>query len=253
MKKKHVVIGDLHGRTVWQRIVSEHPDAIVVFMGDYCDPYPDEGISQEQVVSNLEAVVQLKIEQPRRVVLLTGNHDLPYLVDNVPCCTRHDPFADSVLKPIFRSHAALFQMAYEYSTLLFTHAGVVSDWFYECFGGDPRQGIAAQFNDPAAYGLKVETLYAVGRLRGGAAPSGGILWADLRELEKPLERRVQVVGHNRVKRITTLPFSRHSGIVYSDALRYGEYLLIESAPFSHSFSVGHLWEPPVHLITYSIL
>ena len=37
-----ILIGDIHGRTIWKQIVERHPDADhYVFFGDYFDPYED--------------------------------------------------------------------------------------------------------------------------------------------------------------------------------------------------------------------
>lgn len=252
MKKKHVVIGDIHGRNLWRQIVEEYPDAVIVFLGDYCDPYPDEGISQEEVIDNLERIVRFKIDNPERVVLLVGNHDWPLLFGGRAGCSRHNPYLEEELKAVFRTHAALFQMAYEYSSLLFTHAGVVQYWFDEIFGGDVRQSVAAQLNDPTAYGLRFEDLYVGGRRRGGESPCGGILWADAGELSEPFADCLQIVGHNRVNSIFTSPSSPQSGIVFCDALRQREFLVIASSPLTHELFVASPRQQPIHLTTYFV-
>ena len=45
---KFNLIGDIHGRTTWQQLVRE--DAINVFLGDYFDPYADEGFAPGEEV-----------------------------------------------------------------------------------------------------------------------------------------------------------------------------------------------------------
>ncbi|MDE5880282.1 MAG: hypothetical protein K2H60_01000 [Muribaculaceae bacterium] len=44
MEKDIIVIPDLHGRTFWKEAVEKYPDADTIFLGDYLDPYPNEGI-----------------------------------------------------------------------------------------------------------------------------------------------------------------------------------------------------------------
>ena len=34
-----IAIGDIHGSAEWRNIVEENNDAMVVFLGDYLDPY----------------------------------------------------------------------------------------------------------------------------------------------------------------------------------------------------------------------
>lgn len=252
MKEKIIVIGDIHGRVIWQHIVAEHPDSKVVFLGDYCDPYPMEMIPPEQVVENLEAILRFKVENLERVELLVGNHDLPFLETKAPRCSRHDPEMEERLRTVYQTHRSLFRMAHSYSSLLFTHAGVVQNWFDNIFHGDRREPVAAQLNDPAAYGLQPETLYVCGHRRGGTSSCGGILWADAMELSQPLANHIQIVGHNRVERISITPMDKQTGVVFCDALRHGEYLLIESEDFMHEFYVAQLHRQFSHLITYFI-
>lgn len=76
--KKIAVIGDVHGRTNWKQIDFSHYDE-VIFMGDYFDPYA-YNISSEEVYNNFREILELKKSDPKKFVLLFGNHDLHYLV-----------------------------------------------------------------------------------------------------------------------------------------------------------------------------
>jgi predicted phosphodiesterase len=90
-----ILIGDIHGRTIWKQIVERHPDADhYVFFGDYFDPYED--IPYWELAKNFKAIVQLKKELGYRVVLLLGNHDLHYYADVEPC-SRYDYLIKIVL------------------------------------------------------------------------------------------------------------------------------------------------------------
>ena len=121
-----ILIGDIHGRTIWKQIVERHPDADhFVFFGDYFDPYED--IPYWELAKNFKAIVQLKKELGDRVVLLLGNHDLHYYADVEPC-SRYDYLNSSRIANLFKESLHLFQVAFEFEGLLCTHAGVSPSW-----------------------------------------------------------------------------------------------------------------------------
>lgn len=78
MGKKIAVIGDVHCRTDWQKIKNLLDYDRIIFMGDYFDPY-EYNISYDERLDNFEKILQLKKENPHKVILLFGNHDLHYL------------------------------------------------------------------------------------------------------------------------------------------------------------------------------
>ena len=47
MNEDIIIIPDVHGRKFWREAVEKYPDADTIFLGDYLDPYPAEGISPE--------------------------------------------------------------------------------------------------------------------------------------------------------------------------------------------------------------
>ena len=73
-KKRYLVIGDIHGRTIWKDIIEkENPDK-VIFLGDYVSTHDD--ISSTQQINNLEEILAYKEDNPDKVVLLRGNHKI---------------------------------------------------------------------------------------------------------------------------------------------------------------------------------
>lgn len=46
MTKRILVLHDVHGRLFWKKPVQKYIDVVdrVVFLGDYLDPYGDEGV-----------------------------------------------------------------------------------------------------------------------------------------------------------------------------------------------------------------
>ena len=81
MIKKVRVIGDLHGRTNWRKLVEPFDEeTMYVFVGDYTDPYSeDEDVTYEQMIDQLNKVFTFKREHSDNVILLYGNHDIQYI------------------------------------------------------------------------------------------------------------------------------------------------------------------------------
>ncbi|HIH70112.1 metallophosphoesterase [Methermicoccus shengliensis] len=71
-----LIVGDVHGSPTTLKhlewLLEEHNFELVVFLGDYVD----RGSAQIEAV---DFVLRLLIECPHRVILLRGNHELPYL------------------------------------------------------------------------------------------------------------------------------------------------------------------------------
>ena len=71
---KTLVLGDIHGRTIWKDIIEkENPDKII-FLGDYVSTH--EGISSDQQIEELYAILDYKDNNPDKVILLRGNHKI---------------------------------------------------------------------------------------------------------------------------------------------------------------------------------
>lgn len=71
---KTLVLGDIHGRTIWKDIIEkENPDR-VIFLGDYVSTH--EGISSDQQIEELYAILDYKDNNPDKVILLRGNHKI---------------------------------------------------------------------------------------------------------------------------------------------------------------------------------
>ncbi len=71
------IIGDIHGRDTWKRLVDDN--CVNVFVGDYFDPYLDFTI--EELERNFMEIVEYKRKHRKNTVLLYGNHDMDYLPD----------------------------------------------------------------------------------------------------------------------------------------------------------------------------
>lgn len=223
MNKKTIAIGDIHGRTNWKKIVEEHPDDRIVFLGDYCDPY--EPMRNFNVLSNLLDIIELKTRRKDDIILLLGNHDMHYLYDSFPVGTRYNQGIAELIKCLFEESREYFQFAYQEGNTLYTHAGVSNLWWTKYFKGntgDDAPSIAEQLNNPTDEQLKA--MFMIGRQRGGDHERSGIFWADIRETyNDPLQGVLQIVGHTRVKKILTTTPSEDTSITYCDCLSLDEY------------------------------
>ena len=87
-----IILPDIHGRTFWKNAVKGHENDIIVFLGDYLDPYGHEGISVEDAIANFEDIIQFKKDHNKNVILLLGNHDCGYIWPSVNSCRRSDKY-----------------------------------------------------------------------------------------------------------------------------------------------------------------
>lgn len=74
-----ISVGDLHGDGrvldyLLDRYFYGDDDTVMIFLGDYADREPSSFGGRKSYV--LDTLLKLKVEQPHRVKLLTGNHDL---------------------------------------------------------------------------------------------------------------------------------------------------------------------------------
>ena len=217
-----IVIGDVHGSTYWKEAVNENPACRYIFLGDYIDPYED--ISTKKLIDNLKAIMQLKQERPDDVVLLLGNHDLHYFTTDIEPGSRFDFSIAERVSALFRENIHLFMYAFQMDNCIFTHAGISEKWFLHDFKGDADKNIAEQLNNPLPE--QIPALCRCGEMRGGVrGATGGIFWADTRELYEPLPCFTQIVGHNRVEDV--YDHANNGGrIIFCDCLWNRHYLKI---------------------------
>lgn len=221
MIKKVFVIPDVHGRDFWRAakdVISDDTIDKIVFLGDYFDPYDDEEvfITDDTLLSNFNEILEFKTNNPDKVVLLLGNHDIHYLYRN-PYCSRHDDENEDKYCNLFKDNIGLFDLMYiddiecnDYTKVLFTHAGLTSN-FLKTFGraGYPKDDLNELSNrvntDIKAlktheYHTLSDLMLRVSRFRGGDYADGSILWADLREVVPnsfDFNNVYQIFGHTR--------------------------------------------------------
>lgn len=127
---KTLVLGDIHGRTCWKDIIEiEQPDK-VIFLGDYVSTH--EGISEEQQITNLREIMDYKIENQDKVILLRGNHDMQHCGFNWAECSGLYPKVQEYMTEIIDEFLELTHWIHIDDNIIFSHAGISQVWFNNC-------------------------------------------------------------------------------------------------------------------------
>jgi hypothetical protein len=123
-----IAIGDIHGRSSWEKILEKEKYDHCIFMGDYLDSR--EGIAADQQLKNFEAILNFKRKNLSSITLLLGNHDYHYLLTNSERYSGFQPEiqaeAAHMLQPAI--DAGHIQPCLITENLLFSHAGITNTW-----------------------------------------------------------------------------------------------------------------------------
>lgn len=212
-----VIVPDVHGRKFWKD-VEKFPKEKIVFLGDYLDPYPFEGISKMDAFENFADVLEFAKTNKDRVTLLLGNHDCEYAIGTNVCYCRCDTKNYDTISGLFLDNKEMFSFVKKVNAggeeFVLSHAGLHPLWLQkwkkhegvfkilynshleECnFAG---RDIAELENDDW-YNFMC-SLCDVSEYRGGTNWAGSPVWADIREYfkeETELGRLPfkQIVGH----------------------------------------------------------
>jgi predicted MPP superfamily phosphohydrolase len=240
---KTVVIGDVHGRSLWKLIVNQEQDADrIVFIGDYFDSFDIKGDDQ---LNNFLDIIEYKKSSSKEVIMLIGNHDHHYFpeVGNTGTSGYQVRMAPSIQHVIDTNREHL-QMAYQMDEFLFSHAGISSMFLDSVFGKDgwKEETMVEQVNElfkykPLTFGfgeaVNISEFSFIDPYGDNTEQSP--IWIRPRSLMKAnyntLRKKViQVVGHTQVKKLDL------EGAKNSAGGRYylidcqgttGEYLIIE--------------------------
>lgn len=202
---KTITIGDVHGRSYWERVDLEKYDK-VIFVGDIMDN-SRQPIEDHEMLQNTKKILKLKEENPDKVILIPGNHDLPYIFsyDFSPCSRFRKNMYERVHE-LYVQNKHLFQAAFQHGSYLWTHGGVLRGWYEVSIGpfnpGDEKK-LAETINE--RFRNKPRLTISASTMRGGYDLYGGPFWAHVTELvqeKNPLPIN-QIVGHNRMENIIT--------------------------------------------------
>lgn len=127
--KKHICIGDTHGRDDWKTIVNNHKndDVTFVFVGDYFDSFD---IQLSEQVENFKEILGFKKSNLDNVILLLGNHDYHYLPSVTEKYSGFNPVLKVVISDLLNDAVldGLINVCYKLDNFLFSHAGVSEVW-----------------------------------------------------------------------------------------------------------------------------
>jgi hypothetical protein len=240
---KTVVIGDVHGRSLWKLIVNqENPDR-VVFIGDYFDSFDIKGVDQ---LNNFLDIIEYKKSSGKEVIMLIGNHDYHYFpeVGNTGTSGYQSIFKHQI-EPIIDVNREYLQMVYQMDEFLFSHAGISSAFLDSVFGinGWKTETIVEQVNELFKYkpltfnfgeAVSIQKMSFLDPYGDNEEQSP--IWIRPRSLmsanRNTLRTQViQIVGHTQVKKLDI------DGAMKAAGGRYylidcqgttGEYLIIQN-------------------------
>lgn len=206
-----IIIPDDHGRGFWKEFVKERENELIIFLGDYVDPYSHENISEEDALVNLLDIIKFKKDHINNVVLLLGNHDCSYRYNSSLCNCRYAKKLATEFRNIFNENKDLFQLAFECKIgdkeYNFSHAGVSDNWIsdieHACYRVDGESNIEFlnRLYRDEDYQL-LNYLRYIARTRGGFDPYGSCIWCDVREWLREgaliSSEKYQVFGHTQL-------------------------------------------------------
>lgn len=124
-KKRIVVLGDIHGRTVWKNIIAKEQPNQVIFLGDYVSTH--DNISEEDQVENLKEILRYKDEHPE-TILLRGNHDMQHLGYESIEISGYFPRVAEMMADLKDEFLAKTQWIHVMGGTVFSHAGISKAW-----------------------------------------------------------------------------------------------------------------------------
>lgn len=215
---KILFVPDVHGRYFWKKPVMstlrENPDAKIVFLGDYLDPYKHEWEYGEPIrgiaIDVFKDIVNLKKEHPDNIILLIGNHDSGYALGEDYCQSRRDYFNAEVIGKYFNDNHELFQIAYDETIndihYVFSHAGISTNFMNFYYGEELEKDKIVDFLNNiwlAKDWQNLTKLSVYDRFRGYLGEEwASPIWADIRQMCKLTKENsigdFQIVGHTQI-------------------------------------------------------
>ena len=211
MKNSILIIPDVHGRKFWKTAVEKFPETETIFLGDYHDPYPHEGITNAESLRNFIEIIEYTKTHPN-CKLLIGNHDLHYLIDIKGC--RKDYGNEPIVSSLFLDNLDIFDLAalreINGKKYLFSHAPILMEWIHEVGETENVDFLVKRLN---RYFHDIENndeelqklLDRISRYRGGWDAWGSPIWSDLYEIYESggtliASADYSIFGHSQLKR-----------------------------------------------------
>ena len=249
---KFLTIGDIHGRSNWKTFthnsyrqfenwLSNDNDIDmpfnkfdkVIFVGDYCDSF---NISSIEILNNLKDIIEFKKLRKDKVILLLGNHDIQYFINN-QICTGYRGELQHDLYDLFIKNIDLFEVAYEYNKHIWSHAGITRGWLEEI--KKVMNSNVFKFSDfvkedspqspvewtKLAWKFNIPNFYNVDSSSGGTNKWASPIWVRPRMLNNfYLEGYNQIVGHTPQNKVVVTTNNSGGKHYYIDCLEHDKVL-----------------------------
>lgn len=210
---KILICPDIHCRDFYKSVLNIK-DIPIVFLGDYLDPYPDEGFSFEDGLVNLEEIIDFA-KNNSNVTLLAGNHCLHYIWEDYGCSRFNKKFYNDA-HTLFRENLELFKPFKQFDEVILSHAGISKGWIdlnkqqdfipKDINVNELLNWIDSEWNKECSYEKLLHkmwytdfrsTIFSIGCNRGGESQYGGPFWCDASEMLNPFPV-IQIFGHTRL-------------------------------------------------------
>lgn len=196
-----ILIPDIHGRKFWGEAIPYINEGVrTIFMGDYLDPYPHEGISKRDAIENFKEILSYK-DNPN-VEFLLGNHDCGYKYSFFICNCRTDHHNVREIQELFWNNSDIFKLCTTVGeNCIVSHAGIHNKW-YKLIGGnetDTPQEVVETTNKLLRNYTNLKILLSyISSYRGGDDETSSVVWADIHEWIEDNEATFlprQIVAH----------------------------------------------------------
>ena len=252
---KTLVLGDLHGRTIWKDIIEKEDPDKIIFLGDYVSTH-DPNISSDQQIEQLYSILSYKDENPDKVILLRGNHDEQFL--GATWHNNPDNLFQEIAEPYYytKGWSGFDRKVFQYMSTrdvtnwflnntqwiyidedlktIFSHAGISIEWLRQYI----QPCIVMTELDMSEESLRAINMIGPCEIFGftpskfsdycGESPTQSCTWIRPWTLQYYIiEGYKQVVGHTPQDKVTEL----YPNLWCCDALENKSYLVIEDGQF----------------------
>jgi predicted phosphodiesterase len=122
---KVLQVSDVHGDKTPLELAKKYINEVdmVVFPGDYADSFDNKWNDQKPI---LMQILDFKKENPDKVKVLLGNHDIAYLIGEI--VSGHQLIFAYDIEEYLQRNAKLFSIVFVQDNWIFSHAGVSKEW-----------------------------------------------------------------------------------------------------------------------------
>ncbi len=191
---KILCVPDIHGRDFWKEPCQQW-QGLIVFLGDYHDPYPMQ-VSIKKSLENLEELVDFVKNNRNRCICLLGNHDAGYMENS-----RGNFICRRDVRNYYKVQDLLTKLKPQliYHTddhVIFSHSGILPAWL--------EDHAISHWYDLDFMDIDNEAFDDISPYRGGTSFKknfvGSCIFGDLREYdEQPhISDYFQVFGHTQL-------------------------------------------------------